>query len=82
MEPIDYEVGAEVHLLVPPSAQARSGGGHVVWKGPLSGAVRYVMAMTDEQRAVTAIALDRDAGLGRTWLEIEDIEAIARRLFP
>jgi hypothetical protein len=40
------------------------------------------MAMTDEQQAVTAIALDRDAGLGRTWLEIEDIEAIARRLFP
>ena len=82
MEPIDYEVGAEVHLLVPPSAQVRSGGGHAIWKGTLSGAARYVMAMTDEQQAVTAIALDRNAGLGETWLEIEDIEAIARRLFP
>jgi hypothetical protein len=39
------------------------------------------MAMHGENQAVAAIALDRDAGLGGTWLEIEDIEAIARRLF-
>jgi hypothetical protein len=70
MEPIDYEVGAEVHLLVPPSAQGSSCGGHVIWKGTLSGAVRYVMAMRDEDRAVAAIALDRDAGLGGAWLEL------------
>jgi hypothetical protein len=33
MEPIDYEVGAEVHLLVPPSAHAGSGRGHVKMLG-------------------------------------------------
>jgi hypothetical protein len=79
MGTINYETGATVRLLLPPSAQAPAGGGIMVWSGTLADAIRHFKAMPSEEQALASISLDGEAGLGKTWLEPADIEAISRR---
>jgi hypothetical protein len=79
MASIDYGMPAAVQLLYLPSAQALQAGGRKFWNGTFAGAVRFVMALPTEERGSASISLEQDAGLGKTWLEIGDIEAVSRR---
>jgi hypothetical protein len=74
---IIYDTPADVHLRLAGGGAAM--GGAAVWNGTLAGAVRYVMAMSEDERSRASIATDRKAGIGRTWLEFTQIEALFLR---
>jgi hypothetical protein len=50
-----------------------------VWSGAFADAIRHVMAMNESERARASILLDSDPGVGKTWLDFEEIELIPRR---
>jgi hypothetical protein len=77
MTTIRYDIGAAVQLLQPAPGGLLGGG--AIWSGTLAGAIRHVMAMNESERARTSIALDSDPGVGKTWLDFEEIERISRR---